>query len=355
MNRPRFGKRSIVRGVSVAGAALAMICGVAIPAAASPAAPVTYVRPQSLSPGAPPVGAAALGAVPATSQITFDVVLSPSHQSELQTMYHDLYDPSSPLYHQWLRPGQYMQLFGPSTGEVASVESWLRAKGLTDVARSGLSIKASGSASQVSSALGTSFERYRTNDGHQGYLAQRTPLVPQALASGDITSIVGLNSLAMPQPESAPATPDKSSAAGAPSAGTATSHADGLSPCAAATSLASDQGWYTFDAEGSDYGMNSLLANGQNGHGETVGLYELAAHTPSDTSAYLSCFGLSNPISTVNVDGGGVTGTDGTFEANIDIEQVATQAPKASIIVVRRWGQQLRHRSLRPVEHHRGR
>ncbi len=78
--------------------------------------------------------------------------------------------------------------------------------------------------------------------------------------------------------------------------------------------------------------MNSLLANGQNGHGETIGLYELAAHTPSDTSAYLSCFGLTNPLSTVNVDGGGVTGTGGTFEANIDIEQVATQAPKASII-----------------------
>ena len=324
-----MGKRSVVRIASVVSAALAMICGISIQAAAAPAAPVSYIRPQSLSPGGPPAGAAALGAVPGTSQIDFDVLLAPSHQGELQSLYHDLYDRSSPLYHQWLRPGQYMQMFGPSSSEVAAVESWLRSKGLTDLTHSGLSVKASGSASQVSSALGTPFERYRTRNGHQGYLAQRTPLVPQTLAGGPITGIVGLNSLSMPQPESAPATPNQSSSR---SAGTPTSNADGLTPCGAATTFASTNGWYTFDAEGSAYGMNSLLANSQNGHGETIGVYELANHTPSDTSAYMSCFGLTNPVTTVNVDGGGITGTGGTFEANIDIEQVATQAPHASII-----------------------
>ena len=129
MNTRRGGrKRSIVQGASVAGAALAMICGMSGQAAAAPAAPVSFIRPQSLSPGNPPAGAAALGAVPGSSQIDFDVVLAPSHQGELQTMYHDLYDPSSPLYHQWLRPGQYQQLFGPSSSEVASVESWLRGR-----------------------------------------------------------------------------------------------------------------------------------------------------------------------------------------------------------------------------------
>ena len=168
--------------------------------------------------------------------------------------------------------------------------------------------------------------------GTRGTWPSEPLLSRRSLASGHIAGIIGLNSLVMPQPESAPATPSNPASTSARSAGTPTSHADGLTPCAAATSLASGQGWYTFDAEGSDYGMNSLLANGQNGTGETVGVYELAAHTPSDTSAYLSCFGLSNPVSTVNVDGGGVTGTGGTFEANIDIEQVATQAPHASII-----------------------
>ncbi len=152
-------------------------------------------------------------------------------------MYHDLYDPSSPLYHQWLRPGQYNQLFGPSNSEVATVESWLHSEGLTGIIRSGLSIKASGSASLVSSALGTTFERYRTHDGHQGYLAQRTPLVPQALASGQITSIIGLNSLAMPQPESAPAPASKLASTSARSAGTSKPNADGLTPCAAASNL----------------------------------------------------------------------------------------------------------------------
>ncbi len=55
------GKSSIVRIASVAGAALAMICLVSMPATAAPAAPTILVRPQSLNPGGPPAGAAAAG------------------------------------------------------------------------------------------------------------------------------------------------------------------------------------------------------------------------------------------------------------------------------------------------------
>jgi subtilase family serine protease len=76
-----------------------------------------------------------------------------------------------------------------------------------------------------------------------------------------------------------------------------------------------------------------MLSDGQNGHGATVALYELASHSTTDVAAYESCCGLANPISSVAVDGGGgATGGGGTVEADADIEQVATQAPGASIV-----------------------
>ena len=102
--------------------------------------------------------------------------------------------------------------------------------------------------------------------------------------------------------------------------------------CPAAQSAAGSS-YYTLDRLGSAYGLGSLLSDGQNGHGQSVGLYELASSSASDIAAYKSCFGLTSPVSTTGVDGGGGTvGGPGTEEADADIEQVATQSPKASLV-----------------------
>lgn len=86
------------------------------------------------------------------------------------------------------------------------------------------------------------------------------------------------------------------------------------------------------DTLGSDYQVGSLLDDGQNGARKTVAVYELAPHSVSDVAAYKSCFGLTNSVTAVSVDGGGTVNSNGTAEADIDIEQVATQATHASIL-----------------------
>ncbi len=91
--------------------------------------------------------------------------------------------------------------------------------------------------------------------------------------------------------------------------------------------------FYTLDQLGAAYGFDSLLAQGLNGQGETIGVYEVAPHSASDVSTYETCFGLTNPC----LDGGGRRWVDsaspgGTEEADADIEQAATQAPGAAII-----------------------
>jgi len=252
--------------------------------------------------------------------------LPPSNGSQLQDLLKNLYDPSSPLYHRWLQPGQFDQEFGPSASDVAGVESWLHSVGLTHTSASGFAVNVSAPASQISSALSTPFERYKTPTGHQGYLAQRVPLVPQSLAGGQVSAILGLNTVSSFQSQST-LTPSVSTGARV-----LQPQADGLTACSAAQ-YSAEPGYYTLDNLGAAYGVGSLLSDGQNGHGETVGLYELASSSSSDVATYESCFGLTNPVSVSTVDGGGgAVGGSGTEEADADIEQVATQAPDASII-----------------------
>ncbi|HVA08443.1 MAG TPA: protease pro-enzyme activation domain-containing protein, partial [Acidimicrobiales bacterium] len=320
----------IAFGIRIAAAATIMVLGVisfvVTPASASGFVPA-FVRPNALAPGNAPSGANPLGSVPGSQQLQLSVVLPPSNGPQLQTLLRNLNDPTSPEYHHWLRPGQFAAEFGPSSAEAASVESWLHGTGLNQTTVSGFAVKVSAAASQVSTALGTSFEQYRAPSGHVGYLAQATPLVPQSLAGGQITAILGLDTVAQFQPQSTPA-PASSGGGGT----LLQPNADGLTPCAAAQSAAGSS-YYTLDALGAAYGIGSLLADGQNGHGETIGVYELASHSATDVATYESCFGLTNPVGTIQVDGGGGTvGGNGTFEADLDIEQAATQAPGATII-----------------------
>jgi len=265
--------------------------------------------------------------LPSSQQVQLSVVLPPSNNGQLQTLLHNLYNPSSPGYHQWLRPGQFAGQFGPSTVEVDAVESWLHGAGLTQTTVSGSAVKVSAPVAQVSAALGTSFKQYQTRSGRRGYLAQTAPLVPQSLAGGQIVAILGLNTLSSFEPENTSIKAEASSANGG-----LQPNADGLTSCSAAKAEAA-QGYYTLDTLGAAYGVDSLLADGQDGNGETIGVYELASHSGSDVATYEDCFGLTNSVSTVSIDGGGgAVGGDGTAEADLDIEQAATQAPGASVI-----------------------
>ena len=287
------------------------------------------IRPHQFAPHGAPRGSTALGAVPGTQQLSLSVVLPPSNAAGLHSLLANLYNPSSPQFHRWLQPGQFATEFGPSSSDVATVESWLHGRGLSSTVRSGSAIKVSAPVSKVSAALGTSFERYRLRSGQVGYLAHDAPLVPDNLAHGQVASIIGLNTLTDYRPESLKAVPSDHVTSNA----SLQPEADGLSPCAGATSaLANFGNGASLDQIGASYGIGSLLNDNQNGHGETIGLYELAPHSASDVSSYLNCFGLANSVTTVPVDGGSFTDPNGQVEADLDIEQVATQAPGASIV-----------------------
>ena len=336
----RPSRRILVRSVGVA-----VVCGglVQVVASASGASSPPLVRADRLASHGAPSGSVALGSLSTSRRLDLAVVLAPSDPAGLQSLLTALYDVHSPQYHHWLQHGQFLARFGPTKAAVSSVEQWLHRVGLTDTTVSGLTIDVAATAGRISHALGVNLERYRTRSGVSGFVAPGAPLVPSTLSGGQIEGILGLDSLAQYVPENNGAVTAR--AAGAPtspagpaphaspgtSVGSAQPHTDGLTPCAAANTEAGSS-FYTLDQLGAAYGVGALLSDGMNGHGQTIALYELGQHSGTDVSAYETCFGLGNPLSTVTVDGGAGAGAGPTEEANADIEQAMTQAPGASII-----------------------
>jgi hypothetical protein len=328
----------------LAGTAVLFVTGLCCLAPADPAAGAggPLVRSPQFTRPLLPSGSVALGAVPSAQAVTFQLALQPSDPESITHLLGLLDDPSSPDYHHWLSKGQFVARFGPALSTITTAENWLRSQGITDLSYSGFDITATASAAQVTSALGTPLERYRIPGGRVGFAITEAPLVPQRLTP-EISSFVGLDTTTGDQPQLAGGPPERAQpvdpsspaqvprGSGVAPGGDASPAADGLTPCTAAQNEANG-GYDTLDSLGAAYGIGSLLADGQNGHGETIGVYELAAHSASDVATYATCFSLTNPVGTVLVDGGGAAGGEGTAEADLDIEQVSTQAPGASIV-----------------------
>ena len=102
------------------------------------------------------------------------------------------YDSSSPNFHQWLTPEQVGENFGPSQTDIATITNWLTGHGFSvdSVSKDRMSIRFSGTAGTVSSALHTEIHNLQVNGvGHIGNMTD--PQIPAALSP----VVVGVKSL----------------------------------------------------------------------------------------------------------------------------------------------------------------
>ena len=314
------------RSTAIVVIALAMAAAaVGVPAATAGAAP-RWSRPARLAPPIPR-GSTALGAVADDQTLSLGVVLAPSHPQELQALLAAQRDPTSALYGRYLAPGEFAREFGPSADQIDAVTAWLHASGFGNATVAGSAITVRTTAGTATHALGIAMERYRTPDRHDSYFARSAPLVPSAIAD-DISTITGLtdSGAALPRLD---VTPDARTASAAPRP---VPNADGLTPCSGAKTEATTGNFFTADQVGALYGIGNLISQGQTGAGKKIAVVELAPHIAANTTTYLTCFGLHNNVTTVVIDGGGTPDSNGTLEANIDIEEAATQAPGAAIV-----------------------
>lgn len=311
---------------------------------ATPARPLVAVSPRS----APPLRHERLVAVRPGRPVRLVVALRPSHGAALHQLLSTLYDPTSPAFHHFLPRGAFARRFAPSRRAVARLRAYLVAQGLS-VRASTFALSVDGPAGRVEAAFHVHLDQRGTGPGAPEVAAGRL-FLPGRVAPA-VSGVVGAGSA----PASVPhlvrfrLTPRAAYLARRPvplvgptslavsGRGRLGSRIVGAafvpSACPAASAVASADGAVTLDQLGVHYGIAPLITAGADGAGVTVAVYELAAHDPAAVGAYLACEGLSTPVSTVPVDGGGALQQGGgTTEANLDIEQLATQAPGASIL-----------------------
>jgi len=331
-------------------AATVLVVGALVPGLAGAAAPGRIILPQA----APrlPAGSTQLGAAPATQELNLDVVLAGPNPAGLAQAVAAVSTPGSPDYRHYLSAAQYAAEYGPSPAEVGQVTSALRGEGLTVGApEPGSSLlPVSGTVSVVSAALGTPLESVQApGDAARAIVNTASPQIPASLA-GLVTGVAGLDGLAREHsmikqghpgatesPEAQPANgAGAAGAAGAPNGAQnpeSITHVGTPQACGAAQGAAYG-GAYTSTQLASVFGLDQLLGQGRTGIGQSIAIVEFEQYAASDVAAFQACYGLSNPIRNVLVDGGAggpASGADG--EAALDTELAAVNAPSASLVV----------------------
>ena len=329
-------KRVLSVPLIVAGAGLGVLAAVPAAASAVPAGSGPVVLAASAAPSIP-AGAVRSGTLPPGTPLTVEVTLNVRAQPRLSALLAGLADRGSPYFHRFLSPPQFDAGFSPTAAQADAVDAALRAAGLTPGRASAdrLSIPVTADAAALEHALGITLATYRLPGGRIAYATTSAPSIPAAIAP-DVQGILGLDDLYPAQAGPPPAPPASGGASparrdqGRPPARAGTA-ASGPRPCpvAVASSLAGNG--YTMDELASAYGLSGLYGLGDLGRGARIALLELEPSTPSDISAFESCYGISTPVSYLNVDGGPSGQSSG--EAVLDTEIAAALAPQAAIDV----------------------
>jgi len=329
ISRPILAIFTVVAGV--AGMLAAAAPSHAAQSAAAPVALRASAAPR------PPADAVPLGPVAPGTIISLDVTLKVPDQPRLTAFLAGLADRKSPLFHHFLRPGQFGPMFGPSLAQVAAVSDALRTAGLSPgaVSANRLSIPVTASAAAIDRALGTQLVGYRLPGGRVAYANSAAPKLPAAVAPL-VEGVLGLNNLyqarSLAARQSGPRATGRAAATAAALRARAVPDVAGPKPCADAANTASSEGGLTADQLASYYLMSPLYGVGDLGQGVRVALIEFEPNLASDISTYETCYGISTAVNDVTVDGGAGTGA-GSGEAALDIEDVAGLAPSAAIDV----------------------
>jgi len=308
--------------------ALAAFAGALIAVVLAP--PVAAASTRGVRIGAapaPPATPSASG-LPQSTRIDVTVALKPRDPAALADFASAVSTPGSELYRHYITPAEFAQRFGPTSAQIAAVQSSLRAHGLDPgpVTPNGLAIPIKTTAGAAASAFSIAFSRVTASGRRLAFTSTARPLFDLSVA-GLVQGVVGLENLSVPEPLALRARADSAVHRLVPHVVTG-----GPQPCAAAAAAAPDQGAYTADQIASAYRFSGLYAGGDEGAGQTVAIYELEPDEPSDIAAYQSCYGTSASVSYVAVDGGAGTGA-GSGEAALDIENLIGLAPKANFLV----------------------
>ncbi len=245
--------------------------------------------------------------VAASESVTFELYIPLAHKAALEQLLADQQTTTSPQYHQWLTPAQVQERFGPSEKTVAAISQELDRYGLTVNQISPQLLQVSGRASAVSQVLGTQLAHGLTAKGRSIVFATRAISLPSTTRSAGAL-LTGLSD---------------------------TVHQHTYAKKAAApTNRYSPEGPYWFDDLKQAYDFPSFEK--YSGKGAKIGILISSAINASDMAGYFNHEKIAVPSITVEPVLGGAPfdpNSDGSFEAELDVQQSGGMAPDAKITV----------------------
>ncbi|MCL6452658.1 MAG: S53 family peptidase [Alicyclobacillus sp.] len=255
------------------------------------------------------------GNTPADTPVTVSIILRAQHEDQLQQLIQSQSTPGSPNFRRFLSVKQFAEQFGQPTAVIQAITAYLAHFGIqTSVYPDNLAITADGTAGQFDQA----FDVILQDMSYHGktFHGAREPKLPGPLA-GPILAVLGLTNY-----------------------GNFASHAvKQVVPTQSGpqSSAAEPHGLLPSDLE-KRYDVAPLIAEGDLGQGQTIGIVTLAALNVPDAYTYWQDIGVdggANRITVTNVDGGpGAPSLDtGSDETALDVEQSGAIAPRAHIIV----------------------
>ena len=254
-----------------------------------------------------------VGKLPATKILQFDVVLP--MRDGLDSFLHEVYDPSSPYFRNFLTVDQFTEKFGPSKEDFATLVHFATANGFTVVggSRDALDLQLRGSVAAIETTFHVKMGIYHDPiENRDFYAPDREPTVDLSV---QLMHISGLDNYYVPRNALARRTP-------------------GAKPPAQVGSCP-QQSFCGSDMRGAYYEGTSLT-----GKGQTIGLLEFAGFDIADVNTYYKNAKQKRTaaVKGISTDGTPIKclaseGCDDT-EQTIDITQALGMAPGVGTLYV---------------------
>ncbi len=253
-----------------------------------------------------------LGRYAASSNLNLVVGLPLRNQAALADLLHDLYDPASPRFHQYLTPLEFAERFGPSEQDYQEVAHFATSHGLvvTGAHANRTLLDVQGSVAAIERALHVRMEVYQhPTEARVFHAADVEPSVDLAVP---ILAIHGLDNFIVPRPMNLRRPADSTNTP--------------------AFISGSGPGGYFLG-----YDFRAAYAPGValNGAGQSVGLFELDGYYASDIAEYESLAKLPNvPLTNVLLNGFSGTPGQDNIEVALDIDMAICMAPGLSSVII---------------------
>jgi alpha-tubulin suppressor-like RCC1 family protein len=259
-----------------------------------------------------------LGRFDGANRLNLALGLPLRNQAALAGLLHDLYDPASPKFRNYLTPAQFAEQFGPTEQDYQALIGFVQANGLKVTAThpNRVILDVEGATADIERTFHVVLRTYQ----HPGEARVfRAPDVePSHDAPVALLSVSGLDDYSIPHPNMKL----KPGAA---------ILQQGISPAATPNSGSAPGGAYA----AGDFRAAYVPGTALTGTGQSVGLLQFDGYYSSDIAAYRTRFGLANvTLVNVPVDGGVSTPGSGNGEVCLDIEMVMSMAPGVSTIYV---------------------